>query len=113
MRDGVFALLQLAMRDGRLGDETRGVVLDYVKDEAELRRWSFRRSNLLELWMDNLAPPRDAVTASVTKLLDDKDKLARLLPWSLKVSAARRVFRSPKRAPPSSSRQSARTSVAR
>ena len=84
-RDGVFALLQLAMPDGRLGDKPRAVVLDYVKAEAEAAQCRNPPAEVVELWIDNLSPPLEAVVASIGNLLADKDKLARLLPWLLKV----------------------------
>lgn len=84
-RKGVFALLQLAMADGRLGDETRDVVMGYVTAEAKAVGCSLPSMDLVELWIDNLAPPLDAVVAAVADLLGEKDKFARLLPWLLKV----------------------------
>jgi hypothetical protein len=87
-RDGVFALLQIAMLDGRLGDEARDAVLAYVKAEAAAQECSLPPHALVELWVDNLAPPPIAVSRSVSRLLTDKDKVARLLPFLLKVARA-------------------------
>ena len=95
MRDGVFALLQLAMPEGRLDDETRDIVLDYVKTEAKAFRYKLPAFELIELWIDNLAPQLDVVTASVAKLLEDKDKFARLLPWLMKVVRSQEAFPKP------------------
>ena len=95
MRDSVFALLQLAMPDGRLGDESRDIVLDYVKTEAKILRFRLPAFELIELWIDNLAPQLDVVTASVKKLLEDKDKFARLLPWLLKIVRSQEHFPKP------------------
>lgn len=92
VRDGVFALLQLAMLSGRLGDASRAIVLDYVKAEAKVLGLELPAIELIELWIDNLAPPLDAVAASVTKLLEDKDKFARLLPWLLRVARSQEAF---------------------
>lgn len=83
-RDGVFALLQLAMPDGKLTDEARDVVLDYVEVEAQDSGCRLPPEDHVELWIDNLSPPLQAVIDSVTALLSDKEKFARLLPWLLK-----------------------------
>jgi len=85
-KNGVFALLHLAMANGRLGEDARIIVLDYVKAEAEALGCALPPADSIELWVDNLAPPLDAVLASVEGLLADKDKFARLLPWLLKVA---------------------------
>jgi hypothetical protein len=85
-RDGVFALLQIAMRTGRLSDESRDIVLGYVKAEADALRIELPAFELVELWIDNLAPPLDAISASVKALLEDRGKFARLLPWLLKIA---------------------------
>ena len=95
MRDGVFALLQLSMLDGRLGDESRDIILDYVKAEAKSMRYALPAFELVELWIDNLAPQLDVVSASVTRLLGDKDKFARLLPWLMKVVRSQENFPQP------------------
>jgi hypothetical protein len=84
-RDGVFALLQLAMRTGHLGDEARDLILEYVRAEAEAGGHELPAIELVELWVDNLAPPLDAVTTSVKALLEDKEKFARLLPFVMKL----------------------------
>lgn len=84
-RDGVFALLQMAMPNGRLGSPARTAVLDYIKAEAHARRHLVPPHAHVELWVDNLAPPLDAVVASVDNLLADKERFARFLPWLLKV----------------------------
>ena len=49
-------------------------------------------SDLTELWIDNLAPPLDAVVASVASLLTDKEKFVRLLPWLLKAARSVDLF---------------------
>jgi hypothetical protein len=85
-RDGVFALLQIAMADGSLREWPRQIVLDYIRIEARAVKCPVLPFELTELWVDNLAPPLDAVVESVTRLLADKDKFARLLPWLLKVA---------------------------
>jgi hypothetical protein len=43
----------------------------------------------VELWVDNLAPPLDSVVAAIGRLLSEKDKLVRLLPWFLKLVRSR------------------------
>lgn len=84
-RDGVYALLQLAMRKGRLQDEPRRHVLDYVHAEAVARSIPLPSGDLVEIWVDNLAPPLDAVAGAVTRLLDDRQRFARFLPFVLKI----------------------------
>ena len=84
-RDGVFALLQLAMPNGRLSTAARVGVLNYVKAEAQALGCVVPPHAYIELWIDNLAPTLDAVATSVANLLADKNKFARLLPWLLKV----------------------------
>jgi hypothetical protein len=91
-RDGVFALLQFAMADGRLGDRSRDIVLSYVQAEAQASGCPLPSPDLVELWIDNLAPPLDAVTAAVDRLLAEKAKFARLLPWLFKVVRGRDPF---------------------
>jgi hypothetical protein len=49
----------------------------------------------VELWIDNLAPQLDVVSASVTRLLGDKDKFARHLPWLMKVVRSQENFPQP------------------
>lgn len=95
MRDGVFAMLQLAMLDGRLDDESRDIMLDYIKAEAKALRYQLPAFELIELWIDNLAPQLDVIAASVTRLLEDKDKFARLLPWLLKIVRSQDAFPKP------------------
>jgi hypothetical protein len=85
-RDGVFALLHIAMSDGGLSDEARAVVLNYVNAEAEAVGAAYPPPELIDLWVGNLAPPLDAVRAAVKTLLNDREKFARLLPWLLKVA---------------------------
>lgn len=91
-RDGVFALLHLAMPDGVLPTKSREIVLEYLAAEA----WDCRRllphADLLALWVDNLAPHRRAVADGIDRLLADKDKFARLLPWLLKVARSQATF---------------------
>ena len=84
-RDGVFALLQLAMPSGRLSAVARVAVLNYVKAEAQALGLPRAPYGYVDGWVDNLAPPLHAVTAGVERLLTDKDRFARLLPWLLKV----------------------------
>jgi hypothetical protein len=86
---GVFALLQIAMAEGRLGDKERKIVLDYVAAEAAALQIPLPPQAAVELWVDNLAPPLDAAVAAISRLLSDKDKLARLLPWFLKLVRSR------------------------
>jgi hypothetical protein len=88
-RDGVFALLQLAMPDGRLSHAARTAVFQYVRQEAEAQRCRMPPGAYVELWLDNLAPPLDAVLGSVRNLLLEREKLARLLPYLLKVVRCR------------------------
>ena len=97
-RDGVFALLQLSMPDGRLGDTPREVIHRYVRSEAGVLGLRFPAPELIALWTDNLAPPLDAVTASVTRLLSDKAKFSRLLPWLLKIVRCQEDFPEPEEA---------------
>jgi hypothetical protein len=84
-KDGVFALLQLAMASGRLDAACRATILDYVKMEAEAVRCAMPAADAVELWIDNLSPPLDAVLTAVRTLLADKEKFARFLPFVLKV----------------------------
>ncbi len=84
-RDGVFALLQIAMADGRLGEDAREAVVAYAKAEAAAGGFMLPPSELIDLWVGNLAPPLAGVRDSVTRLLRDKDKFARVLPWLLRV----------------------------
>lgn len=91
-RDGVFALLQLAMPDGRLSAAARSTVISYVKAEADATRTVLAPSGDIEVWIDNLLPPLGGVLDSVTALLTDKDRFARLLPWLLKVMRSRDTF---------------------
>ncbi len=83
-RDGVFALLQVA--NGVLGDDARGVVVDYVKAEAEAAGCPVAPAELISLWVRNLAPPLDAAKDAVKNLLADRDKFARLMPSLLKIA---------------------------
>jgi hypothetical protein len=84
-RDGVLALLHIAMMDGRLGDAAREVVIGYIRQEAEASGRTLPSIGLIELWIDNLAPSFDAVSRAIEALLGEKDKFVRLLPWLLKV----------------------------
>jgi hypothetical protein len=84
-RDGVFILLHLAMAEGKLRLRSRQIVVDYVRMEAEAARCPALPADTIGLWIDNLSPPLDSVVASVERLLTDKDKLTRLLPWLLKI----------------------------
>jgi hypothetical protein len=88
-RDGIFALLTLAMPDGRLTDAARAVLLGYAESEAAASRCTMPPRRYIELWVDNLAPALDAIVEAVTNLLTDKDRFARLLPWLLKVVRSR------------------------
>ena len=63
-----------------------------MKAEAEVHSCSPPAFELVELWIDNLAPPLDVVTDSVTRLLEDRERVARLLPWLLKVVRSREDF---------------------
>ncbi len=94
-RDGLFALLHLAMIKGRLHDESRDIVLDYLAAEAEAVSAPLPPSELIELWIDNLAPQLDAVVTSVKKLLEDKDRFIRLLPYLLRVVRSNEDFPRP------------------
>jgi hypothetical protein len=85
VKDGVFALLHLAMAEGKLRLRSRQIVLDYVRAEADAMRHPLIPSDTIGFWIDNLSPPLDAVVASVEHLLTQKEKLTRLLPWLLKV----------------------------
>ena len=91
-RDGVHALLQVAMRDGRLGDGARDFIFDYVKAEADFLAVGLPAFELVELWIDNLSPPLDVVTESVARLLEDRAAFARLLPSILKVARSKECF---------------------
>jgi hypothetical protein len=85
-RDGVFALLQVAMIDGILGDAARDLVLGYVEDEARISGCRLPPAHRAELWIDNLAPSLHHVVDAVGALLQDRARFARLLPWLLKVT---------------------------
>lgn len=91
-RNGVFALLHLAMPQGVLGDKARRIVLDYIEAEAGELGCPLPAADSLELWIDNLAPPMEAVVQSVDELLAEKDKFVRLLPWLLKVVRTQHDF---------------------
>ena len=80
------------MPNGRLATAPRVAVLNYVKAEAQALNCAVPPHAYIELWIDNLAPPLDAVVASVNNLLGDKDKFARLLPWLLKVMRCQESF---------------------
>lgn len=88
-RDGVFALLHLAMPEGRLSHMARTAVVQYARQEAEAQNCRTPFGSHVELWVDNLAPPLDAVLGSVRTLLQDREKFARVLPFVLKVMRAR------------------------
>ena len=90
--DGVFALLHLAMADGRLGETARNMVLAYVRAEAEAVGSALPADAEIELWIDNLSPPLDAVRSSVDNLLAEKDKFVRLLPCLLKIVRLQESF---------------------
>ena len=91
-RDGVYALLHLAMPDGRLSDTALAVIMGYVEAEAVAQHCAMPPRRYLKLWIDNLSPPLDAVIDSVTSLLDDKDRFSRLLPSLLRVARSRDSF---------------------
>ena len=82
-RNGVYGLLQLAMIDGRLGETPRQTIIGYLGEEAKVRGLEVPAPELLALWIDNLSPPIDAVAVSVSRVLEDKDKFARLMRWLL------------------------------
>ena len=90
--DGVAALLQLAMPEGRLGDGARALVLDYVRAEAAANGCALPSAFAIELWIDNFAPPKDAVGRGIDALLAKQEKFARLLPWLLKIMRSRDDF---------------------
>lgn len=95
-RDGVFLLLQLAMAtSGRLADAPRAQILEYVKVEAGVLGLPLPGFDLIALWIDNLAPPLDAVSGAAKKLLNEKGKFARLMPWLLKVVRSQDSFPAP------------------
>ena len=91
-KDGVFALLQIAMADGKLDEKAQAIVIDYVRAEAEAMQCDLSSYETVELWVDNLAPPLESVVSAITNLLDTKDKFVRLLPWLLKVARTRNSF---------------------
>lgn len=84
-RDGVVALLHLAMPEGRLDEKPRAAVLGYLRAEIEAAGGQMPAADALELWVDNLSPSLDTVLDAVRSLLEDKDRFARFLPWVLKV----------------------------
>lgn len=84
-RDGVLTLLQLAMPKGRLSAVARVAVLNYVKAEGQALKCATPPYGFVDVWIDNLAPTLDTVTAAVGRLLKDRERFARLLPWLLKV----------------------------
>ena len=85
-RDGVFALLHVAMRDGFLGDGARSVIFSYVQAEAEEAGCVLPPDELIALWLDNLAPNLDCVIPAVKRLFNDRDKVSRLLPWMVQLA---------------------------
>lgn len=91
-RDGVFALLHLSMLTGRLAPQTRDHVLSYVRTEAGVLGLPLPGQDLIELWIDNLAPQLDTVTGAVKALLGDRARFARLMPWLLKVVRSQEGF---------------------
>jgi hypothetical protein len=90
VRDGVFALLQVGMPGGRLSDEVRDVAIEYIQAEALAAGCTLPPAEAVSLWVDNLAPPLDAVVEAVGRLLGEKDKFVRLLPWLLRVARSLR-----------------------
>ena len=56
-----------------------------AREEAEAQGCTLPPDSQIELWIDNLAPPLDAVCDAVTNLMADKERIARLMPWLLKV----------------------------
>jgi hypothetical protein len=84
-RDGVFALLQICMSDGRLADAPRAVIQSYVRGEAGALGLKLPALELIELWIDNLAPSLDTTSAAVKRVLENKARFSRLLPWVMKI----------------------------
>ncbi len=97
-RDGVFALLHIAMGEGALGEEARALVLDHVRAEAAASRIAMPPQKLVDLWIGNLAPPLESVTGSVKSLLGDRERFARLLPRLLKAARAPGAVAAPEEA---------------
>lgn len=91
-RDGVYALLHVGMTDGRLSDASRRLVLDYVRSEAAQAGCALPSDKLIKLWVDNLSPPLSAVTVSVGRLLAERQRFARVLPWLLKIARSQQDF---------------------
>ena len=100
MRDGVFALLQLAMRrrparrraarhHSRLCEGRGDRLADCQLPALELDRALDRQSRAAAR---RRSPPRSS------SLLEDKDKFARLLPWLLKVVRSQDAFPKPEEA---------------
>jgi hypothetical protein len=87
-RDGVYVLMSLAMKKGRLSHEAREVVLNYVDDEIAASGLKLGRPGATRLWIDNLSPPRTAVISAIERLLLDKSKLTRVMSWSVRAMAA-------------------------
>ncbi len=85
-RDGVFALLDVAMAEGNLGEEARALVLDYVRAEADAVGLAMPPTEFVDVWVNNLAPPLESVTRAIRTLLVNRDKFARVLPRLLKVA---------------------------
>jgi hypothetical protein len=94
-RDGVFALLQIAMMGGVLGDSGRDIVIGYVQAEARASRSLLPSARRVELWIDNLAPSLEDVIGAVSALLRDRDRFARLLPWLLKAARCQEALADP------------------
>jgi hypothetical protein len=88
-------LLQLAMLNGHLDEAPRRAVFGFVKNEAKVRGLVVPAHELLALWVDNLAPPIDAVATSIGRVLEDKNKFVRLLPWLLEIVRSAREFPNP------------------
>lgn len=86
VKPGVSILLALAMPDGRLYDEPRHAVLEYITAEARVLGLALPRLDGIELFVDNLSPPHTAVGEASDALLADREKLARLLPYVMEVA---------------------------
>lgn len=86
VKPGVSILLALAMPDGRLHDDPRRAILDYIAGEARALGLPLPASEGIDLFVDNLSPPHTSVGEASDALLADREKLARLLPAVMEVA---------------------------
>lgn len=86
-RDGAALLLSLA---GPQADASeRAVVGDYIAAERVARGIAVPSAQAVSLWVDHFVPEASFVGEAEDRLWADRDAMLRLLPWTLKIAAAR------------------------